>query len=114
MANLGICKKCGENICEFRCETCLREICDDCTLYPCDWCDHMRTSCDPCPFCNKILKLCGGNMVCQSWIVTGMYDSEIAYCIVHNNMVPVDKPPKECILVHDKEAVDMKYNILYK
>lgn len=105
-----ICKSLTDN--SDNCKSCNNTVCEVCSLQECDWCDHMRTYCDPCPLCNKVFILCGGNRVCSSWITSGMYNNEIAYCVTHNNLVPTDEPPKSCSLIYDPESVSLKYQLL--
>jgi hypothetical protein len=108
-----LCKICNSYMVGDECFSCHNMICDNCSLEMCDWCDNMRTSCDACPICNKVVTLCGGNKVCMSWINTGMYTNEIGYCMTHNNLVPTDSPPKSCTVIYDPESVNLKYQILY-
>lgn len=98
--------------CDF-CTSCNKSICVNCAHETCSWCDHMRTSCDACPLCNRLITLCGNTRVCMTWVISGTYNGEISYCSLHDSLVPSEGGLKNCDIEHERSFVKQKLMELY-
>lgn len=87
----NICDGCGKNKKNLiTCESCQKKYCSKCSFPDCDWCEHMKTSCNSCLSCNKLIKLCSGNIVCMISVIVGIDEKEIAYCKTHKFLTYYD------------------------
>ena len=109
-----ICSVCSYYMQCITCNSCKKSVCKYCRLETCDWCDHMRTDCNSCPMCNKLVTICGNNKVCMTWIISGTYNGEISYCSRHDNLVPSEGGYKNCDIEHERSFVKQKMMDLYR